>query len=648
LKGWSTAAADATEDLCITINGSNRCAAGLQDWLRKHGSSGMCSIALTINNEGTGEFNVNISFQQLQDLQSLSLINSRRYESFKVLLQCSAFEQLNFSAATEYGALQGGETSSPLHNTRSTSTVLKAPTTALESLGKTQPGLMPPLTTLKLHYITLQGGEAGWRSLSALTTLQHLDLKQTPDLLQQRSAVELGEVLPQLTRLTYLSLEWQVTEQIKPAPAALTQLKDLRLQRPRHLSVAQHHQHTAASPTSRLNLPHGLTRLEVHLAQQFCTTDSSTPDLAYLTNLQHLELHDATWLNTSLMSDMAQLTHLQLCMGRNAFNAACMTDLLYVLGNNAQLRHLQLEFGTEESTQSSVIKVPAELLEQCSALTTSSHLTTLQLSGVQLPNACGKRLFPAGRILPHLTTLKLFGKAKRWWDNGWNSLPPSASDAPIGPAGELYSLVECCPNLQNLDLAGAVQSGVDMSALRHLLRLTAVVVGGQGMDDNCAAGLGQVRQLRKLIVIDPAKNNFRAENSDYYDFGSTWDHSHGDGAASKDGGSYFTCKGLSSLMQLTGLSAFKISRETCLYHGLRWSDAHDYDTDEEFEGWQDERLQALLGSNKHWQEHKVKERMERLAGELGSTCCSCTASLLLLQVTCAQCAGPAMPSGRSA
>jgi hypothetical protein len=428
-----------------------------------------------------------------------------------------------------------------------------------------------------------------------VTALQRLDLKQAPDppqgpaylyaaggYEQNNSAGELSEVLPLLPHLTQLCLEWQINEEMKLALGALTLLKDLRL---RQLQLPDHLQEryppsaaTAVVPDSRLNLPRGLTRLEVHMAQQFCS--DYTPDLASLAALQHLQ--HSTLLDAILLPSNAQLTHLQLCMKPDAFSTSNLSILLNGLAGNEQLRHLHLEFGDADKVQYSMI--PLEAIRQCSAFTASSHLTSLQLSGVQLPSACGKVLFPSGHVLPHLTILKLRGNAKRGWDVQYYDRVYGADgvtqEAPIGSAGDIYSLIECCPNLVELDLAGSVQPGVNLSALRHLQRLTSLVVGGQFFDDGCAAGLAEVTGLRKLVVIDPSQDKEDKPARRPYPYSNrqgSEDSYAGCGEARVNVGGHFTFKGLHSLMQLKGLSAISISQSTCLFQGLRWSDICDFD-----------------------------------------------------------------------
>uniref|UniRef100_A0A383VFP8 Uncharacterized protein n=1 Tax=Tetradesmus obliquus TaxID=3088 RepID=A0A383VFP8_TETOB len=406
--------------------------------------------------------NPNLPFQHLAGLRSLSLVNTDSDEDsdgLRVPLHCHTPEHPSFHRQ-------------------------------LGCMGSS-------LTSLKLHSIELSSISSDWRFLSSLTSLEHLDLQQAPaergsSMVFEGSQSGLGGALPALSHLTRLRLEWQIDSTIKLALGMLTQLQELRL----HACGEGFFE--AADADSRLNLPHSLTHLDVKLSQDY--DEICAPDLASLTALQHLQLQDAEGLDVGMMSGMARLTHLQLCMAPNTFDDACMMQLLDVLSDSQQLRHLQLEFCNDDSLQHSM--VAEQLLRQCSALTASSHLTSLQLSGVRLPAACGEALFPADHFMPHLTTLKLRGRAKCWWHH------PTAHGSGgefIGCWRDIDRLIECCPSLIDLDLAGLVQRGVDMSELRHLWRLTSLVVSGKSVDDDCAEGLAQLTQLRVLTVIDPAK-----------------------------------------------------------------------------------------------------------------------------------------------
>jgi hypothetical protein len=357
---------------------------------------------------------------------------------------------------------------------------------------------------LTLHSVNLKALSSGWGFLSALTALQQLDLRQTPPCISTSADVacnsKLGEAFTGLVGLKQLRLEWQFNKNIKLALGMLTQLKDLRLHPYENARWCLHEEGPAAAasrPASRLNLPHSLTHLVVQIPQHYSST--LTPDLASLTGLQHLQSERASHLDAQLLSCLAHLTHLQLSMKRSAITKSSTSHLLDVLPCNAQLQHLQLEFLDPYNT-GDFIRVNSR---QCSSLTSHSHPTSLQLSGVQLPRSCGKLLFPAGGTLLHLTKIQLRGMIKWKWDSQRDQYVFDAPTPPIGPAGDLYRLVECCPNLEDLDLAGSLQCGVDMSPLRHLRHLTSLVVGGPSVDDRCAARLGQLTGLRTLTVVDP-------------------------------------------------------------------------------------------------------------------------------------------------
>lgn len=214
------------------------------------------------------------------------------------------------------------------------------------------------LVSLKLHKIQLQGFPGGWHCMAALTALQQLDLKQAADIHKNpwygqppaserlAAAAELGEVLPRLTSLTQLRLEWQVDKNIRQALGLLTRLRELQLKQ-FHDNDNDSDSGLAPEAPDCLCLPHSLTHLDVQLVQQF--SNSSTPDFPALTALQHLQLQDATWLNTSMLSDMTRLTHLDVSMRGDNFSGACMGALLDLLPGMQRLQHLQLELSNEGS-----------------------------------------------------------------------------------------------------------------------------------------------------------------------------------------------------------------------------------------------------------------------------------------------------------
>jgi hypothetical protein len=81
-----------------------------------------------------------------------------------------------------------------------------------------------------------------------------------------------------------------------------------------------------------------------------------------------------------------------------------------------------------------------------------------------------------------------------------------------------------------------------------------------------------------------------------------------------DGDGCFTFNGLRNLMQLQDLTAFAISKDSCLFRDLRSRDRYNIGDLEEFGGWLDSRLQDLLSSNAAWQAYLLQEWAEHLAG----------------------------------
>jgi hypothetical protein len=249
-----------------------------------------------------------------------------------------------------------------------------------------------------------------------------------------------------------------------------------------------------------------------------------------------------------------------------------VSHLLDAMPAMQQLQHLQLEIGTEHVERE--YDAPVVERQQCGAFTSSSQLTSLQLSGMQLPNARGNELFPSGCKLPYLRTLEIRGTAYARWRTG------GPASQPIGGSADVYSLIECCPNLLELDLVGAVQQGKSLSSLSHLAHLTELTVGGPTMDNICAAAVTEVTGLEKLTVIDPAPYKYKKLNTAArLQQGGGWpalppwggmEESSttlvvGDLAGSVD------FRGLRSLMQLRRLKTFVIHRNTFLFQCTRYS-----------------------------------------------------------------------------
>jgi hypothetical protein len=146
-------------------------------------------------------------------------------------------------------------------------------------------------------------------------------------------------------------------------------------------------------------------------------------------------------------------------------------------------------------------------------------------------------------MLPNLTAVKInFLEAQ---------LPNEAAAAPTLATADIKRLVECCPFLTELDLAGAVVESANMSSLQHLNNLSSLVVGGACFGDRCAEGLAQLPGLKQLSLM-----GLPWRERHWYD-----DDSDGDGAAVVEdgGGPKFTFRGLQQLMQLTQLTTFTMA-----------------------------------------------------------------------------------------
>jgi hypothetical protein len=196
------------------------------------------------------------------------------------------------------------------------------------------------------------------------------------------------------------------------------------------------------------------------------------------------------WVEPGVLVGKTQLQHLQLancCIGSLAGvnNKAGGADLLSYLQDLQQLTHLGL--GGSHSWEEGDI-APAVT----SALTASSKLQHLDISGWMLPAAVWSHVFPTGRRLPHLWSLNITGV-----------LHPTRCGFhayATAPAGS--QLVDCCPGLQSLLMQDLKHSAKLLPALHglsglHTLGLSAVQAHEQ-LDGVC-----QLTGLRELVVRAP-------------------------------------------------------------------------------------------------------------------------------------------------
>jgi hypothetical protein len=156
------------------------------------------------------------------------------------------------------------------------------------------------------------------------------------------------------------------------------------------------------------------------------------------------------------------------------------------------------------------------------------------------------------RMLPYLTAVK------------FNFLEAEPAARPTLADADLRSLVECCPCLAELDLSGAVMAGADMSSLKQLSDLIALVVGGAATHDRIAEGLAQLSCLKRLSIVDlPASSGHWADDGSGSD--SDADVGAGDTDVPK-----FSFKALQQLLQLTQLTSLTLSADCCLFGGRYW------------------------------------------------------------------------------
>jgi hypothetical protein len=567
---WQEAATAATTELTLKFGPKHDPVAHVRDWLSKHGrqvqSITMCAPSAC----GCmyDDINVRLPFQQLQQLRSLRVAYP---EARKLFLQCWDDEAPSSSVSSK----QPGSDSSGSED----ETHVKAPN-PLRWVAST-------LTSLHLDTSRLPPAAGGWRCLAALTSLQQLHLTQ-PDY-PLSCDDQLAAVLPQMTSVTQLCLEWN-PEEVQAALGLLPQLKHLTLQEVRNNAWRRR-------DIRGLSLPSSLTRLEVQLPLEF--NSSSTPDLKSLTALQHLQLKNITEPDASLLSGMSQLTHLQLQMEGKHYKDSSMDKMMRTLRQLPRLQHLELDFKVkpEPGFQSQPLPALPGVSWQYTALASSKFLTSFKLKGVQLPNMCGSGLF--GTKLPLLQTIQIDAIGTSNSYHGWLYRGIDAPlPKPFSCGADISTLVRNCPELRELDIAGAVRVGVHLGKLSALSRLTSLVVGGDFVDDVCAKRLSQLSCLESLIIVSPAGNAVAKEFLAAVDrlrggsgvqgapgvAGGGYSGGYGrsnapavDNKCYEDGGAdasdvdegvagSFTFAGLRSLMQLTSLTTFGISIDSCLFH----------------------------------------------------------------------------------
>lgn len=129
-----------------------------------------------------------------------------------------------------------------------------------------------------------------------------------------------------------------------------------------------------------------------------------------------------------------------------------------------------------------------------SALTASTKLRTLHLYETNFPAGVWLHVFPAGRMLPHMTRLTISDN-----DHMADIEVPSAWGAV-----DMSRLVSCCPNLCKVDSI-VLQPDLHVSMLQKLAGLTHLAAYQSSSSSQAMAealkGLAVITQLRKLEVF---------------------------------------------------------------------------------------------------------------------------------------------------
>jgi hypothetical protein len=199
-----------------------------------------------------------------------------------------------------------------------------------------------------------------------------------------------------------------------------------------------------------------------------------------LSGAQHLTRLELTWgsLEPAALAGKTRLQHLHLT--HTCADAAATTQLLFQLQQLQQLTCLLLVINLHSTDASP----PASAF---SALTASSKLQRLDISYCTLPPGVWQCVFPAGRQLPHLQSLRMTG-----------------ARFPTGPAAapEGTRLASCCPGLQSLNIEGLQYSKGLLGSLQglsclHVLHLKPVPGSSE---EGWAQGMYQLTALRDLHV----------------------------------------------------------------------------------------------------------------------------------------------------
>jgi hypothetical protein len=289
-----------------------------------------------------------------------------------------------------------------------------------------------PLEFLGITHLRLWNCGVGLSTLPAFTNLQHLALYSS-------SSPELAT----LVHLTHLHLSgWCANDAVLAPVSSMTGLQELQLVGPSKDS------YTAASFAA---LPMSLTKLCMKLercwsnwsAVSLTLAVETTPAIATLTALRWLAVDGVSGFSAALLRDMSSLQHLAL-----GHDTALLADApaegqagglsLSVLSGLTQLQHLELPQTCDELEAD---PTAADI----EALTASSQLTCLIIDGGLVKQGQYRQLCSMTRQLP---------RGRRRTEN--RRLPHlkelQATMGLLARARDVSAFVQCCPNLERLDL----------------------------------------------------------------------------------------------------------------------------------------------------------------------------------------------------
>jgi hypothetical protein len=388
-----TAAIAATSSLQLQVS-NWRAARDVNCWLEKHGSKALQQLSLCADETvGTTcddtDVAVSLPWESISQLQSLSF-------SGNMLVMPHPPRESSVCGGRSYSA-------SSSDNSRAESDSNDSSSSSSNPLA-----LLTALTHLQLHGCHAGFG-FGLQQITALSALQRLELEALPKpyalAINEYAigwgtaySVHYGETLGQLSQLTALTLSscdgWLDSAALTAA-SNLTNLQELTLG-----AMGSEQQ-----PVKLLDLPTSLVT-----ANLVCCISTAMPDASSSSNsswelplLRSLQLQFAVFQPAALLR-MAQLQKLEcsfVCTSQG--KGMAMGDILPVLPSLQQLQHLSITGcqGSEEETEAA----------EYAALTSSSHLTALELHGCAIPAAAAQHLLAAGKQLPQLQciTIEEFG-----------------------------------------------------------------------------------------------------------------------------------------------------------------------------------------------------------------------------------------------